>query len=337
MKTGVLLINVGTPDSPELGDVRRYLSEFLNDPYVIDLPWLSRKILVNGVIIPFRAKNSSELYKRLWTENGSPLLINSINCAEKLQVELGEDYVVRAAMRYQNPSIKEALLLMKNEIDNLVVVPMYPQYAESSTRTSIEKTNGTFNRLGMSMPKRIVEAFYNDQGFLSSFASKINNAQPELFDHILFSFHGLPERHLTKLHNDGHSCLNCSCEREDVVNEDICYKAQCYKTVRSLVGITGMKEGDYSVGFQSRLDKKWLTPFSDVMISDMAKHGVRRLLVVSPAFVADCLETTVEIGFEYKELFKHHGGKDLVLVESLNDSEKWVKALAGLVKREFVK
>lgn len=333
MRTGVLLINVGTPNSPELSDVRRYLSEFLNDPYVIDLPWLSRKVLVNGVIIPFRAKNSSELYKRLWTEQGSPLLINSINCAEKLQVELGQEYIVRVAMRYQNPSIEEALLSIKDEIDHLVIVPMYPQYAESSTRTSVEKTISVLGRAGSSLSQRTVGAFYDDPGFLNSFASKIKGAQPELFDHILFSFHGLPERHLTKLHKDGHSCLNCICETENAADEDVCYKAQCYKTVRSLVELTGMNDKKYSVGFQSRLDKKWLTPFSDIMIAEMAKKGVQRLLVVSPAFVADCLETTVEIGFEYKELFKHNGGEELVLVESLNDNNEWVKALANMVRK----
>lgn len=335
LKTGVLLINVGTPDSPAVYDVRRYLTQFLNDKYVIDLPWFKRTLLVNGIIVPFRARNSAKLYRELWTEEGSPLIIHGQQCANDLNEELGADFIVRLAMRYQNPSIESALMELKGKIGRLMVVPLYPQYAESSTRTSIERTQKMMKRVGMDVPTTFVKHFHEHPKFLTAFANRIEEAEKERFDHVLFSFHGLPERQLVKLHASKHPCDGCACEQREVPDIDNCYKAQCYATVRALVQRCGLKDGDYSVGFQSRLDQKWLKPFSDELLPKLAKQGVRRLLVVSPAFVADCLETSIEIGVEYKEIFEKAGGDELRLVESLNAEPLWVEALSDLVRAKI--
>lgn len=331
MKTGVLLINVGTPDSPRVYDVRRYLTQFLNDKYVIDLPWLKRTLLVNGIIVPFRARNSAKLYQELWTEEGSPLIVHGQQCAKNLNESLGPDYIVRLAMRYQNPSIRSQLEELKGKVDRLVVIPLYPQYAESSTRTSIERTRKDLTGLGMDVPTAFVKHFYAHAGFLDAFEKRIKSSGVESFDHVLFSFHGLPERQLVKLHAKKHPCDGCACEHREVPDQDNCYKAQCYATVRSLVQRCNLNEGSYSVGFQSRLDQKWIKPFSDELVVELAQHGVERLLVVSAAFVADCLETTIEIGVEYREIFEENGGLELKLVESLNADPLWVNCLKDLV------
>ena len=331
-KTAVALINVGTPDSPGVNAVRRYLSQFLNDKYVIDIPWLWRKLLVNLIIVPFRAPKSAKLYQQLWTEKGSPLIFHGNELVEKLQEKLGEEYGVFLSMRYGNPSIKRVISAIKKEgYEKLVVLPLYPQYALSTTKTSIEYVHKQLKKIGYHPEINTITSFYNHPKFIKAFVSQIKKYKPEGYDHIIFSYHGLPNRQVEKLHPSIKS-ENCSCNIEFPVHGKNCYKAQCYETTRLLVSKMGLKKDSYSVSFQSRLSKNWLTPFTDELIQKLLGQGKKKILVAAPAFVADCLETIIEIGFEYKEVFLEKGGEKLDLVASLNSGEKWVETLENLVK-----
>ncbi len=342
--TGVLLMNVGTPDSPRTADVRRYLKQFLGDGRVIDLPWLGRKLLVNGIIAPFRAPKSAKAYAKLWTPKGSPLIVHGTALRDALGAELGPAFRVALAMSYQSPSIHDALMdLRKAGAQRLVLMPLYPQYASSSTGASLQAAFQEIAQWNDIPAVSTVPPFYREEGYLTAFTERILACEPQRFEHVLFSFHGLPERHIHRSHTpcavhmqtalDNRAIAGCPCEVGDYDAHRTCYKMQCHWTARTMAKRSGLKEGDWSVGFQSRLDSKWVRPFSDVRVEELAKAGCKKLLVVSPAFVADCLETVVEIGEEYAELFKSHGGDELRLVPSLNDSPTWVKAIAGLIAR----
>ncbi len=342
--TGVLLMNVGTPNSPRTTDVRRYLRQFLGDGRVIDLPWIGRKLLVNGIIAPFRAPKSAKAYAKLWTANGSPLIVHGNALREALAEQLGPRYRVALAMSYQAPSIQESLLSLRREgIQRLVLVPLYPQYASSSTGASLQ---AAFDEMAAwnDIPAIVsVPPFYREEGYLAAFAQNIRSCSPARFDHVLFSFHGLPERHIQRSHTVASAMLQkdldttpiggCACERGDFDQHPSCYKMQCHWTARELAKRCDLGTGSWSVGFQSRLDSRWVKPFSDERIKELARSGCKKLLVVSPAFVADCLETVIEIGEEYAELFHEYGGKELQLVPSLNASPAWVSAVAELVVR----
>jgi ferrochelatase len=332
LKTGVLLINLGTPDSPSVKDVRKYLSEFLNDPRVIDIPWLLRKILVNIIIVPFRAFNSAKLYKQLWTKDGSPLFIYGISVKEKLQLQLGENFHVEIAMRYQNPSLDDVLEKMKNEnFSKIIIIPMFPQYASASTGSAIEKALSLISKWWVIPEIKIIGQFFNDDGFLTAFVERAKKYSIKDYDHVLFSYHGLPVRQVDKVHINGKSCLDYNCENELNEKNFYCYKAACYATTRLLAEKLKISNNHYTVCFQSRLNKDWLEPFSDKTIIKLAKEGKKKLLVFSPAFVADCLETNVEIGIEYQKLFLENGGEKIQLVESLNDHPAWIEALKNMV------
>lgn len=332
-KTAVLLINVGTPDGPSVSDVRRYLSEFLNDKRVIDIPWLGRKILVNGIIVPFRAPKSAKIYQEVWTAEGSPLLIHSENLSKKLQRALGEEYMVELAMRYRKPSITNALEEIKKAgISKLVVFPLFPQYAASTTGTAIEEVFRLLNKQWAIPEVQTINSFFNNELFIQNFADIALEYTPEDFDHILFSYHGLPVRHVNKVHPEM-KCEDCSCHIQYNAQEHSqCYKAECYETTRLIAQKMGLKEEEYSVAFQSRLDKNWLKPFSDKEIIRFAQEGKKRILVLCPSFVADCLETIHEIGEEYAEIFLENGGENLQLVRSLNDDDRWVNTIVSLVR-----
>lgn len=333
-KTAVLLINVGTPDSPSVKDVRSYLFEFLNDPRVIDLPWLLRKILVNLIIVPFRAPKSAKLYRLLWTENGSPLSIHSNNVRDKLQDQLGENYSVFVAMRYANPNIRDVLEQIRSgNFSRLIVVPMFPHYASSSTGTATEAVLRQVKNWTVIPKIKFVGQFYNHPQFIEAFAVQIIKYQPKKFDHILFSYHGLPLSHMNSVHPNI-NCQECSCTRQLPPHGEFCYKATCYETTRLLASRLGLPEGHYSQSFQSRLSDKWLEPFTDKQITVMAKQGVKSILIVAPAFVADCLETTVELGVDFRNQFKMAGGENLEYVESLNDSPLWIEALRSMIENE---
>jgi len=330
-KTAVILANVGTPDEPTVPAVRRYLFQFLNDRRVIDLPWLLQKFLVNVIIVPFRAPKSTKLYQMLWTSKGSPLLTISIESREKLQKRLGENYEVFVGMRYQNPSLKTTLQTIKEKrFDKIVVLPMFPQYASSTTGTISQLVNTEIARWNVIPELTIVSQFYDNPGFVKAFAAQIRKYKPEEFDHIIFSYHGLPFSQTDRVH-PAIKTINCNCEVEMPTHGRFCYKATCYETTRLLAKELGLPKSAYSVAFQSRLTKNWLKPFSDKEVIKLAKEGKKRVLIAAPAFIADCLETIVEIGVEYQHLFEENGGEKIQLVESLNANADWIETLADLV------
>ncbi|GCC51252.1 ferrochelatase [Chryseotalea sanaruensis] len=330
-KTGVLLINLGTPDSPSVSDVRSYLSQFLNDPRVIDIPWLLRKILVNGIIVPFRAPKSAKVYKKLWTENGSPLLYHSVNVKNLLQKELEGTHDVYLAMRYKNPSIPSVLEEMrKKNYDRLIIVPMFPQYASASTGSALDEVMRVIRTWWVIPELKIISQYYDHPLYIKGFEERGKQHNLAEYDHILFSYHGLPERQVDKVY-DSDLCANHNCEHEVDEDNKYCYKATCYATTRLLAEKLNIPKEKYTVCFQSRLDKKWLEPFSDKVVEDCARKGMKKILVFSPAFTADCLETTIEIGEEYQEIFEEHGGEKVQLVESLNSHPLWIECLKDIV------
>jgi ferrochelatase len=333
-KTCVLLIQLGTPDSPSTSDVRRYLSEFLNDPRVIDIPWLPRKLLVNGIIVPFRAPKSAKIYKELWEiGNGvSPLLTHTENVQKILQDEFKDaNIVVEMAMRYQNPSLDSVLdRMQKANYDQIIILPLFPQYASASSGSAIEKAMNIIRKWWVIPEIKIVSQFYDHEGYINSIVDRAKAFDLKEYGHVLFSYHGLPERQVDKVYNDG-LCSDQPCESEINEHNTYCYKATSYATTRLIAAKLGLKEEDYTVCFQSRLDKKWLTPFSDKVVEEWAKKGAKKLLVFSPAFVADCLETIIEIGDEYQEIFHENGGEKVQLVPSSNDHPEFISCLKNLV------
>lgn len=334
MKTGVLLINLGTPDSPSTSDVRKYLTEFLNDPRVIDISPVGRFFLVNFIIVPFRASKSAKLYSHIWTKEGSPLLIHGKKVKELLQQQLGDQYVVELGMRYQSPSIASALdKLREAKVGKMVLLPMYPQYASSSTGSSVEKALNLIRKWEVTPSVRVISKFYDNADFINACVEVAKNYKLEEYDHYLFSYHGLPERHIRK--SDAHygtgNCHFGNCCNAISKANQYCYRASCFETTRRLVKKLNIPEGRHTTSFQSRLDDKWIKPYSDKVLEELAKKGVKKILVFSPAFVADCLETIHEIGTEYNELFREHGGEKVQLVESLNSSPAWISALKNMV------
>jgi len=335
-KTCVLLINLGTPDSPSVKDVRKYLFEFLNDPRVIDINPIGRFFLVNFIIVPFRAPKSGKIYKELWTDKGSPIMIYGESVKEKLQKELGDDFDVELAMRYKNPSLDEVCARMeKRGYEKIIILPLFPQYASASTGSAIEKAMKLISKWWVIPEIKIISQFYDDENYLNCVIEQSKKYNLSDYDHILFSYHGLPERQVDKVYSDGKPCKDHKCE--DEINEDnkYCYKATCFATTRSLAEKLNLSKDRYTVCFQSRLDKDWLEPFSDKVVEEWAKKGAKKLLVFSPAFVADCLETTVEIGIEYKKIFKDNGGEKVQLVESLNDHPLWIETLKKMVLKNI--
>lgn len=334
MKEAILLINLGTPENPQPAKVGKYLSEFLNDKRVIDISAIGRFFLVNVIIVPTRKFKSSKLYQKVWTEKGSPLLQNSVALKEKLQQHVGSDFIVELAMRYQQPSIKNALEnLRKQRPKKIHVLPLYPQYASSSTGTVIEEVLQQIKSWEAFPDINIISSFYNHPKYLEALVDRAKNYRIEDYDHVLFSYHGLPERQILKAsaHYGGNTCQMGNCCNTITKNNQFCYRANCFETTRQLVKALNIPEKKYTNSFQSRLDDKWLRPFSDKVIEDLAKNGAKKVLVFSPAFVADCLETIYEISTEYDEIFKHHGGEKITLVESLNASDVWVKAVKEIV------
>jgi len=332
MKSAVLLIQLGTPDSPSVKDVRKYLSEFLNDPRVIDIPALARFFLVNGIIVPFRAPKSAKVYQQLWTKDGSPLLLYSQSLQKKLQTSFGNSLDVYLAMRYQNPSMESVLEdIRKKNYERILLFPLFPQYASATTGSAIEKAMKIIGGWWVIPEIKTVSQFYDDEGFVNCFASNGNAVDIHSYDHVLFSYHGLPVRQVDKVYTDGKPSSEHNCENEITESNKFCYKAACYATTRLLAQKLNLPKEKYTVCFQSRLDKNWLEPFADKTLIALAKKGVKKVAVYSPAFVADCLETLIEIGHEYQQLFVEHGGEKVALVPSLNDSNEWVDALKKII------
>ena len=333
---GLLLINLGTPDDPSVKSVRKYLRQFLSDPEVIDINPVLRFFLVQFIIAPFRSPKSSEAYQKIWTHEGSPLLVNSRNLTQKVQEKLGDEYVVALGMRYGKPSIETAInQILEKEIDHLTILPLYPQYSTSATLSSLHEVHRVLGKRKTWPEMQVLPAFYDHPGFIFAFAKKgeevLQKVKP---DHILFSFHGLPERHLKKLDETGAHCLNkpgC-CEKITEVNQD-CYRAQAYATARLIAEKLGIPKDQYTVCFQSRLGRTpWIKPYTDVLIEELGSKHLKNIVIFSPSFVADCLETLEEIGLRAKASFQEKGGGELTLVPSLNDSQAWVEAVCDMVK-----
>lgn len=338
-RIGILLVNLGTPDSPETADVRRYLAEFLNDPRVIDINPVARWLLLNLIILRTRPAKSAEAYKKVWTQEGSPLLVHSENLTEAVAERFAAepDVHVRLAMRYGKPSLRSGIEgLVADGCDRIVVLPLYPQYASSSTGSTAEAVYKIASELENTPFITMVPPFYDHPAFIEAFAQVgrpvLEDKQP---DHVLMSFHGLPERHLRKGDSSGAHCLakpGC-CDTITDVNRN-CYRAQCMATARELAAKLDLAPSKYTVTFQSRLTKEWITPFTDVVLEELRDEGkIKKLVVFCPAFVADCLETLEEVGMGLKADFESAGeGRELTLVPSLNAEEAWVDAVEQLIR-----
>lgn len=333
----LVLVNLGSPDEPTPKAVGRYLREFLMDPQVIDRTFWLRALLVNAIIVPFRRSRSARAYQKIWTDKGSPLKIHTADLAREVQRELGPEWRVDWAMRYGSPSLQSLLQLLSNEQPKeLVILPLYPQWAKSSTGTVVELVRRHLARL--SGQTEVVSAFYEEESFLEAFVERIQNHwRGENDGHLLFSFHGLPERHMRETDPGPEGCLSrpgC-CEKMTDRNQN-CYRAQCYSTARGLAERLNAKAGQWSVSFQSRLGREpWIQPFTDVVMPELARAGHRRIVVACPAFVADCLETIEEIGIRAKQELAALN-TEVVLVPSLNSEALWVKGVArGVSMREW--
>ncbi len=332
---GVLLINLGTPDSPSPKSVRRYLREFLSDPRVIDLPKIPRWLLLNLVILPFRPYQSSRAYQKIWQTQGSPLLIHSRNLKTALAKNLGDDYHVELGMRYGQPNIEKALdQLLSQTCRKIIVMPLFPQYASASNGSAIAKTLELLKTKWNIPAVEIRSDFFEHPGFIKAYANIIQQELQSFdFDCLLFSYHGLPQRHIAKSqcqHSD-HCQLKTPCPIIDI-NNRFCYRAQCYATSRKIAEYLALNENQYRVSFQSRLGRTpWITPYTDLLLPQLAKQGIKNLAIVSPSFVADCLETLEEIGIRAHRQWQSLGGQNFKLIPCLNNHALWVKALSDLI------
>ena len=333
-KTGVLIVNQGTPDSPATPDVRKYLREFLMDGRVIDIPFPARWLLVNGIIAPFRAPKSAKEYKKLWEERGSPLKFYLSDVRDLLQKALGEEYVVAFGMRYQSPNLETALNELKEaHVKRIVVIPLFPQYASATTGSVNQKLGELTGKWQIIPSISYINQFMDHPKFIEAFAARGRAMMKEKdYDHVLFSYHGIPERHIKKGSVSDQCKLSTCCNTFHERNR-YCYRAQCFYTSRLLAKALDLEEEQYTTTFQSRLGKNpWIQPYTDVVLKDLPGQGKKKVLVYSPAFIADCLETTLEVGEEFKEEFEEAGGEVWDLVPSLNTSRLWVECLKDLVE-----
>lgn len=348
-KTCILLINLGTPDSPKTSDVRRYLTEFLNDPRVIDIKPVGRFFLVNGIIVPFRAPKSAKIYKELWDMWGgnSPLLTYGNKLKDLVQQNFQDQNItVEFAMRYQNPSLDSVLARMeKVGYDQIIILPLFPHYASSSTGSAVEKAMKLIRKWWTIPEVKIISHFFDHAGYIDAFVDRAKQYLPDEsiarsgplgeYDHVMFSYHGLPERQIEKVHPEL-TCANCNCPEKFNTDQSHCYRNECYETTRLIAAKLNIPKDKYTVSFQSRLGKTpWLMPYSDKVVEDLAKGGAKKILAFSAAFIADCLETSVEIGHEYQGIFTANGGEKVQLVESLNDSPIWVKAVCDMIRERL--
>ncbi len=334
MRKGVLLVNLGSPDSPSVHDVRKYLREFLMDGRVLDTPWPVRFCVVNFAILPSRPKESAHAYQKIWTPEGSPLVVTSRRVRAELQARVTAP--VELAMRYQNPSIESALKkLAENEVTNLLVILLFPHYAMSSYETAAVRVKELAARMTPPMQVEIQPPYFDAPDYIEALVASAKNYLEAGYDHLLFSFHGIPERHLRKSDPTGCHCLakeNC-CEVPSPAHAT-CYRAQCFKTVAAFVAKAGVPKEKYSVSFQSRLGKDpWLKPYTDFELEKFPARGVKKLLVICPAFVSDCLETLEEIGIRGRESFLKAGGDELTLIPCMNEHPQWLLALEKMVER----
>ena len=333
-KRAILLMNLGSPDSTAVPDVRNYLMEFLMDKRVIDYPWLFRQILVGGLIVPFRAAKSAEAYATIWTKEGSPLIV----LTEQQQAALQQlvDEPVEIAMRYGHPSMEQAyerLLQRVPQLEEVVAIPLYPHYAMASYETAVEYAQEIHRRKKYKFSLKFIRPFYNETRYLHALSELMRPYLQSEYDHILFSYHGVPGRHIKKTDPTGNHCL-CSADCCDVASQAhaTCYRHQCFATTKEMVRLLNIPEGKYSNSFQSRLGKGWLEPFTDIRLQEMPKEGIKKLLILCPAFVSDCLETLEEIAMRGKETFIGAGGEEYTMIPCLNVEPLWIQAMAGWIK-----
>jgi ferrochelatase len=330
----VLLVNLGSPASFSVADVRRYLREFLMDEFVIDLPWLARFCLVHFLILPFRPKKTAAAYKTIWTKEGAPLVVISRKLQQELQKCL--DLPVALAMRYQNPAIPNVLAeLVEKGVDQILLVPLYPHYALSSFKTVVEKVRRCIQRQHLRIKLEVLNPIYDDPLYIDALVASAKTYLSLPHDHLLFTFHGLPERHIHKTDSSGKHCLKTNdCCRGIHPVHAFCYRAQVLKTMEAFAKKAILKEGSFSFSFQSRLGREqWLKPYTDHELAFLPQQGKKRILVICPSFVSDCLETLEEIGMRGKETFLKAGGTEFQMIPCLNTHEKWIEALASLIQR----
>jgi ferrochelatase len=333
-KTGVVLMNLGSPDSTEVGDVRRYLRQFLMDERVIDIPYLLRSLLINGIIVPFRAPKSAAAYKTIWTADGSPLVHLTRQLQQAVSSKL--DLPVEIAMRYGNPTVASAfdrLAAVSGGIDEVFAIPLYPHYAMSSYETAVEHAKAVHSRKKYPFRLSFLKPFYQEPAYINALTEQIRPWLSQPHDHILFSYHGVPGRHIRKSDITGAHCLRepgC-CDRASPAHA-YCYRHQVFTTTRLVMQNLGIAPGKYSISFQSRLGKGWLEPFTDIRLEEMPKEGIKKLLILCPAFVSDCLETLEEIDERGKASFLAAGGEAYTMIPCLNTHPLWVDALSTWVK-----
>lgn len=325
---GVLLVNLGSPRSTRVSDVRRYLAEFLMDKRVIDLPWWGRFLLVYGAILPFRPKHTAEAYRQVWTAEGSPLVATSRRVQQTLQSRI--QLPVELAMRYQEPSIQSALQALHTKgVTDLRVIVLFPHYAMASFESAEVRVRELAAQFFPHMRLSVLPPFYQAPGYIRALTASAADELARGYDHVLFSFHGLPERQLRKTDPTSNHCLatkNC-CTTASPAHRT-CYRAQCLATVRAVVAESGVPPGKFSVAYQSRLGREpWLSPDTESELKHLAAQGIERLVVLSPAFVTDCLETLEELGVRGADLFRAAGGKEFRLVPCLNESDPWLDFL----------
>ncbi|WP_295471499.1 ferrochelatase [uncultured Pseudomonas sp.] len=328
----LLLINLGSPASTSVGDVRRYLNQFLMDPYVIDLPWPVRRLLVSLILIK-RPEQSAHAYASIWWDEGSPLVVLS----RRLQARMREEWPhgpVELAMRYGEPSIESTLVRLAGQgIGKVTLAPLYPHFADSTVTTVIEEARRVIRERGLRLEVALLPPFFDQAEYLDALVQSATPFLEQPYDHLLLSFHGLPERHLSKLDPTGQCCFKsddcCMSAPPEVLKT--CYRAQCMQSAAAFAKLAGIADGKWSVSFQSRLGRaKWIEPYTETRLDELAAQGVKRLLVMCPAFVADCIETLEEIGDRGAEQFREAGGEELVLVPCLNDDPNWAAALKRL-------
>ena len=333
---GILLINLGSPDGPYEPDVRRFLREFLMDGRVLDMPAIARWFLVNCCIIPRRAAQSTRAYRSIWSPKGSPLIVTGRSLAEKLEAVLG--LPVALAMRYRRPTVSLALRrLYSAGVRDLTVLPLFPQYAMSSYESAVAHVDEEIRTLVPGMTHRFIPPFFEEPEYLEALSTCASPFLGHGFDHLLFSFHGLPERHLRKSDPTGNHCLGSQhcCDLLSPARPT-CYRAQCLATARAVADQLEVPSGQWSVSFQSRLGRDpWMRPHTDQTLTRLGTRGIKRLLVMCPSFVADCLETLEEIGIRGKEIFRSAGGGELTLISCLNDHPAWVDALSAIISRQM--
>lgn len=332
-KTGVLLLNLGTPDYCNTWSIWRYLHEFLLDPRVIDLPWLARWLLVNLLIIPFRIRKVVNAYRKIWGKTGSPLLINSHKLQQALALSLGPDYQVEIAMRYGYPSIPHILAKMAS-CQEIKVVPLFPQYTSAATGSASAKVFTTLAKQWNIPALHMIRDFYHDPGFIEAYATLIQETlRNQTIDLILFSYHGLPERHISKSECKA-SCDHAqACPSMSTLNA-YCYRAQCYATSKLIAEKLSLPPQAYQVAFQSRLGRTpWIKPYTDVLLPALLQQGIKNIAIVCPSFTADCLETLEEVDIRTRLQWQQLGGENFVFIPCLNDHPRWVSALAQMIAK----